>query len=104
MMLGAEIIAKTLKSLEVKRVFLFPRGTIAPLLDALAKEGIEYICARNEQGAGYGAIDTAKVTGFPQVVMVTSGPGATNVLTLNNVRNFMKNWEVKYGCSDNPKY
>jgi len=80
-MLGAEMIAKTLKSVGVKRVFLFPGGTIAPLLDALVKEGIAYICTRNEQGAGYGAIGAAKVTGFPQVVVVTSGPGATNVLT-----------------------
>jgi acetolactate synthase-1/2/3 large subunit len=80
-MLGADIIAKTLKSVGVKSVFLFPGGTIAPLLDALIKEGIDYICTRNEQGAGYAAIGAAKVTGFPQVVMVTSGPGATNVLT-----------------------
>lgn len=80
-MLGAEIIAKTLKSIGVNRVFLFPGGTIAPLLDALIKEGIDYICTINEQGAGYGAIGAAKVTGFPQVVMVTSGPGVTNVLT-----------------------
>ena len=80
-MLGAEIIAKTLKSIGVKRVFLFPGGTIAPLLDALVQEGIGYVCTRNEQGAGYAAIGAAKVTGFPQVVMVTSGPGATNVVT-----------------------
>lgn len=80
-MLGAEIIAKTLKSIGVERVFLFPGGAVAPLLDALVKEGIAYICTRNEQGAGYGAIGAAKVTGFPQVVVVTSGPGATNVLT-----------------------
>lgn len=80
-MLGAKIIAKTLKSVGVKRVFLFPGGTITPLLDALINERIEYVCARNEQGAGYAAIGAAKVTGFPQVVMVTSGPGVTNVLT-----------------------
>lgn len=80
-MLGAEIIAETLKSVGVKRIFLFPGGTVTPLLDALVKKGIEYICTRNEQGAGYAAIGAAKVTGFPQVVMVTSGPGATNVLT-----------------------
>lgn len=103
-MLGAEIIAKTLKNLGVNSIFLFPGGTVAPLLDALVKEGIGYVCARNEQGAGYGVIGAAKVTEFPQVVMVTSGPGTTNVLTLDNVKNFMKNWEVKYGCSDNPKY
>lgn len=80
-MLGAEAIAETLKSLGVEEVFLFPGGTIAPLLDALVKTGIRYVCTRNEQGAGYAAIGAAKVTGFPQVVIVTSGPGATNVLT-----------------------
>jgi len=68
-MLGAKIIAKTLKSVGVKNVFLFPGGTIVPLLDALVNEGIEYICTRNEQGAGYAAIGAAKVTGFTQVVM-----------------------------------
>ena len=66
-MLGAEIIAKTLKSVGVKSIFLFPGGTIAPLLDALIKEGTDYICTINEQGAGYSAIGAAKVTGFPQV-------------------------------------
>ena len=80
-MLGAEVIAKTLKYAGVKKVFVFPGGTVAPLLDALIEAGIDYICPRNEQGAGYGAIGAAKVTGFPQVVIVTSGPGATNVLT-----------------------
>jgi acetolactate synthase I/II/III large subunit len=80
-MLGAEIIAKTLATLGVKGVYLYPGGTIAPLLDALVKEGIGYFCARNEQGAGYAAIGAAKVTGSPQVVLVTSGPGATNLLT-----------------------
>ena len=66
-MVGAEIVAKTLKSVGVNRVFLFPGGTIAPLLDALVKEGIDYLCTINEQGAGYGAIGAAKVTGFPPV-------------------------------------
>ena len=80
-MTNAELIAKTLKSVGVKRVYIFPGGTIAPLLDALIKEGVEYICPRNEQGAGYAALGAAKVSGFPQVVMVTSGPGVTNVMT-----------------------
>jgi len=62
---GASIIAKALKDLGVIKVFLFPGGTIVPLLNALVKEGIEYVCTRNEQGAGYGAIGAAKVTGFP---------------------------------------
>lgn len=44
-MLVAEVIDKTLKPLGVRRVFLFPGGTIVPLLDALAKEGIRiYVC------------------------------------------------------------
>ena len=81
MMSGAEIIAKTLKSIGVKKVFLFPGGTIAPLLDSLVKVGIKYVCTRNEQGAGYAAIGAAKTTGLTQVVIVTSGPGVTNVLT-----------------------
>ena len=80
-MSGAEIIAKILKKMGVRKVFVFPGGTVAPLLDALLKEKIKYFCARNEQGSGYAAIGAAKITGFPQVVIVTSGPGATNVLT-----------------------
>lgn len=48
-MVGGKIIAKTLKAVGVERVFLFPGGTIAPLLNALIKEEIEYICTRNEQ-------------------------------------------------------
>ena len=80
-MLGSDIIAKTLKKVGVKRVFLFPGGTIAPLLDSLLKEEIDYICTKNEQGAGYAAIGAAKVSGEAQVVIVTSGPGSTNILT-----------------------
>lgn len=80
-MLGAQIIAKTLRTVGIERVFLYPGGTIAPLLDALTNVGIGYVCARNEQGAGYAAMGVAKITGKPQVVMVTSGPGATNLLT-----------------------
>ena len=78
---GAAIMALALKDLGVKRVFLFPGGTIAPLLDELVKIGIEYICLRHEQGAGFAAIGAAKETNFPQVVMVSSGPGATNLVT-----------------------
>jgi acetolactate synthase-1/2/3 large subunit len=78
---GASIIAQALKNVGIDRVYLFPGGTIAPLLDELTKIGIDYICTINEQGAGYAAIGAAKITGKPQVVMVTSGPGATNLVT-----------------------
>lgn len=80
-MIGAKIIANALKDLGIERVYLYPGGTIAPLLDELVNIGIEYICSRNEQGAGYAAIGAAKLTNKPQVVIVTSGPGATNALT-----------------------
>lgn len=80
-MLVAAAMAKTLRSLEIKKVFVYPGGTMAPLLHALIDEGVEYVCPRNEQGAGYAALGAAKITGTPQVVMVTSGPGVTNVLT-----------------------
>ena len=80
-MSGAELIAKALKQKFVKKVFIYPGGTIAPLLDELVKIGIEYVCLKHEQGAGFAAIGAAKESNFPQVVIVTSGPGATNLLT-----------------------
>ena len=78
---GSKYIAETLKKLGIKRVYLYPGGTIAPLLDDLVKCGIDYICSISEQGAGYAAIGAAKINNEPQVVMVTSGPGATNLVT-----------------------
>ena len=80
-MKAAEVIMSFLKKRGIDKIFIYPGGTIAPLIDAAYKKGIELICARNEQGAGYAAIGAAKVSGKPQVVMVTSGPGATNILT-----------------------
>ncbi len=56
-------------------------GTICPLFDACQEQGVEVIVARSEQGAGYMAIGAAKATRTPQVVAVTSGPGATNLIT-----------------------
>lgn len=79
---GAEAIAKAIRQTGLKRVFTFPGGTIAPLLDALVKENIEIICARHEQGAGYMALAAARITQEPQVVLVTSGPGVTNLVTV----------------------
>ena len=80
-MKGSEIIAKALKDKGIKTVYLFPGGTIAPLLDDLVKIGIDYVCMKHEQGAGFAAIGAAKESNDPQVVLVTSGPGATNLLT-----------------------
>jgi len=82
MRIGADVIADAIVEHGLKRVFVFPGGTIAPLLDALNKRDVELFTARNEQGAGYAALAVARLTGEPQVVLVTSGPGVTNVVTV----------------------
>jgi acetolactate synthase-1/2/3 large subunit len=80
-MIGAEAIVDSFIRRNVKRLFVFPGGTIAPILDVAIKREVEIICMRHEQGAGYAALGAARLTGHPQVVMVTSGPGVTNVVT-----------------------
>lgn len=81
-MTNAKIIAQTFKNLGIETVYLYPGGTIGPLLDELIKHDIEYFCGKTEQGAGYMALGAAKLTNKPQVVMVTSGPGVTNLTTV----------------------
>ena len=80
-MFVADWVADVFRKNAIDRVFLFPGGTIAPLINACLKLGIRYECFKNEQGAGYAALAYARLTGRPQVVMVTSGPGVTNVVT-----------------------
>ena len=80
-MTGADIIADVFIKNQIERVYLFPGGTIMPLLHASVARGLSYFCARHEQGAGYAALALARLTRKPQVVMVTSGPGATNLVT-----------------------
>jgi acetolactate synthase-1/2/3 large subunit len=79
--IGADVIADAIAARGIKRVFVYPGGTIAPILDKLQTLGIELFVARHEQGAGYAALAVARLLGEPQVVMVTSGPGVTNVVT-----------------------
>lgn len=80
-MIGADVIADAIAARGLKRVFVFPGGTIAPILDKLQALGIELFVPRHEQGAGYAALGVARLLGEPQVVMVTSGPGVTNLVT-----------------------
>ena len=80
-LIGADVIANAIAARGIKRVFVYPGGTIAPILDKLQTLGIELFVARHEQGAGYAALAVARLLGEPQVVMVTSGPGVTNVVT-----------------------
>lgn len=79
---GAKIIVETLKSLGVDTIFGIPGGVILLLFDELIKDGkIKHVLSRHEQGATHMAEGYAKVTGKPGVVLVTSGPGATNTIT-----------------------
>ena len=77
----ADWVADVFRKNAIEKVFLYPGGTIAPLINACLKIGIKLECFKSEQGAGYAALAYARLTGKPQVVMVTSGPGVTNVIT-----------------------
>ncbi len=78
---GAQAIVKSLESCGVEVVFGLPGGAILPVYDPLIESSIRHVLVRHEQGAGHMAEGFAHVTGRPGVVMVTSGPGATNVVT-----------------------
>jgi acetolactate synthase I/II/III large subunit len=77
---SSELIA-ALKKNKIKDIFVYPGGTIAPILDLLEQEKIKIFCSRHEQGAGYAALAASKVKKKTQVSMVSSGPGVTNVIT-----------------------
>ena len=79
-MQAVDCIAAELKRRNL-RLWTFPGGTVYPLYHACHQAGVEIIVCRSEAGAGYAAIGAAKATGQSQVVAVTSGPGATNVVT-----------------------
>ncbi len=81
MALGAKYIADYIAGQGTKRVFVYPGGTIAPILEELNKLGVELFVPKHEQGAGFAAIAAARLTGQPQVCLVTSGPGVTNAVT-----------------------
>jgi len=81
-MSGAEIVIRALKDQGVEHIFGYPGGAVLPIYDALfAAEGIVHVLCRHEQGATHAAEGYARSTGKPGVVLVTSGPGATNAVT-----------------------
>lgn len=79
---GAEMIVEQFLAQQIERLFVFPGGTIGPVLDVANRVGLPIITARHEQGAGYAALAEARLKQRAQVVMVTSGPGVTNVVTV----------------------
>ena len=79
---GAEIVVQCLKDEGVEYVFGYPGGAVLHIYDALFKqEDVKHILVRHEQGATHAADGYARATGRPGVVLVTSGPGATNAVT-----------------------
>src|SRR5213080_3045542 len=79
---GAEIIVKALIDQGVDVIFGYPGGAVLPLYDALFKQNrIKHILVRHEQAAVHAAEGYARSTGKVGVVLVTSGPGATNAVT-----------------------
>jgi acetolactate synthase-1/2/3 large subunit len=79
---GAEIVVQALKDEGVEYVFGYPGGSVLHIYDAIFREeAIKHILVRHEQGATHAADGYARATGRPGVVLVTSGPGATNAVT-----------------------
>ena len=79
---GAEIFCRALRDEGVKHLFGYPGGAVLHIYDALYKQNdVEHILVRHEQGATHAADGYARATGKPGVVLVTSGPGATNAIT-----------------------
>jgi len=79
---GAQILVQSLIDEGVEYIFGYPGGAVLHLYDALyQQEDIKHILVRHEQGATHAADGYARSTGKPGVVLVTSGPGATNAVT-----------------------
>src|SRR5919109_4135031 len=79
---GADIVIKALIDQGVEVIFGYPGGAVLPLYDALFKQNqIKHILVRHEQAAVHAAEGYARSTGKVGVVLVTSGPGATNAVT-----------------------
>ena len=79
---GAEIVFKALNEHGVDHIFGYPGGAVLPLYDQISKEkNIKHILVRHEQGAGHAAEGYSRSSGKPGIALVTSGPGATNMVT-----------------------
>lgn len=82
-MTGADLLVECLIEEDVDTIFGYPGGAVLPIYDALyrSEASFEHILSRHEQGSIFAAEGYARVTGKPGVVIATSGPGATNLVT-----------------------
>src|SRR5262245_33029962 len=79
---GSEIVIRALKDQGVRHIFGYPGGAVLPIYDSLFEDNeLVHVLVRHEQGAVHAAEGYARSTGKPGVVLVTSGPGATNAVT-----------------------
>ncbi|KAI9729443.1 MAG: Acetolactate synthase, mitochondrial [Cirrosporium novae-zelandiae] len=79
---GGQIFHEMMLRLGVKHIFGYPGGAILPVFDAIySSKYFDFVLPKHEQGAGHMAEGYARASGKPGVVLVTSGPGATNVVT-----------------------
>ena len=79
---GAEIVFKCLEDQDVEFIFGYPGGAVLPIYDEIFKQDwLHHILVRHEQGAAHAAEGYARSTGKCGVLLVTSGPGATNAVT-----------------------
>ncbi len=82
MLSGADMVVRALQEEGVEYIFGYPGGSVLHIYDALFKQDkVSHILVRHEQAATHAADGYARATGKPGVVMVTSGPGATNAIT-----------------------
>ena len=101
---GGSALIKALENEGVDTIFGLPGGAILPVYDPIIDSPIRHILVRHEQGAGHMAEGYAHATGRPGVAMVTSGPGATNVVTplcdayMDSVPLVMITGQVPYGA------
>jgi len=81
-MTGAEMVVQALKDNGVEHIFGYPGGAVLPIYDEIfQQDDVQHILVRHEQGAGHAAEGYARSTGKAGVMLVTSGPGATNAVT-----------------------
>ncbi len=81
-MSGAEMVVQALKDNGVEHIFGYPGGAVLPIYDEIfQQDSVQHILVRHEQGAGHAAEGYARSTGKAGVMLVTSGPGATNAVT-----------------------
>lgn len=78
---GSELLLKALEEEEVEIIFGYPGGAVLPIYNRIYDSKIFHVLPRHEQGGIHAAEGYARITGKPGVVIVTSGPGATNIVT-----------------------